>query len=218
LILRFTFSRNLFGWHPFSESDQINHSIMNKNLVINFLLILAGLVAPLQRLHAQAATPAIVSVDKTSFAEVTSQLDPGGNFYLYLGTAQWLERLSKRTEGWRQKVETMPNLKAEDRANLDKAFDLLSSVITDSGVENISGVGMSSIEIEKGLYRNKLLLHHYPGKGDGFLWKLCGPVKIPEGAGFSGLAARAIQAEDAAGLGSNHPFPRRRIRFGRHAR
>lgn len=156
---------------------------MNKNLVkkliFNFLLILTGLMATAQCLHAQAATPAIVSADKTSFAEVTSQLDPGGNFYLYLGTAQWLERLSKRTEGWRQKVETMPNLKAEDRANMDKAFDLLSSVITDSGVENISGVGMSSIEIEKGLYRNKLLLHHYPGKGDGFLWKLCGGQPHP---------------------------------------
>jgi hypothetical protein len=33
---------------------------------------------------------------------------------------------------------------------------------------------LSSIEIEPGLYRNKALLHHYPGKGDGFLWKFLG--------------------------------------------
>ena len=36
------------------------------------------------------SAPAVVPVEKTSFAEVTSQLDPGGNLYLYLGTAQWL--------------------------------------------------------------------------------------------------------------------------------
>src|SRR5215468_1413702 len=40
------------------------------------------------------ATNAWVSAEKTSFKEVTSQLDPGGNLYLYLGTAQWLEGLS----------------------------------------------------------------------------------------------------------------------------
>jgi hypothetical protein len=117
---------------------------------------------------------ALVPADKTSFAEVTSQLDPGGNFYLYLGTAQWLANLSAKTENLRQKIETMPDLDVENRANIDKAFDSVSRLIKDSGVEDVSGVGLSSIEIEKGFYRNKALLHHYPGKGDGFLWKFCG--------------------------------------------
>jgi len=30
------------------------------------------------------------------------------------------------------------------------------------------------VEIEKGMFRNKALLHHYPGKGTGFLWQLAG--------------------------------------------
>jgi hypothetical protein len=38
----------------------------------------------------------VVSAEKTSFNEVTSQLDAGGNFYLYLGTAQWLDGLSTK--------------------------------------------------------------------------------------------------------------------------
>jgi len=147
---------------------------MKKKHLLNCCLILAALIAPVQCLRAQPAAPAIVSADKTSFTEVTSQLDPGGNFFLYLGTAQWLQNLSTRTESWRQKFETMPDLSDANRANEDKGFNLLSSLIRDSGVENISGVGMSSIEIEKGLYRNKFLLHHYPGQGDGFLWRLCG--------------------------------------------
>ncbi|HEY4414978.1 MAG TPA: hypothetical protein VGO57_04725 [Verrucomicrobiae bacterium] len=122
----------------------------------------------------EAAGAAVVSADKTSFTEVTSQLDPGGNFFLYLGTAQWLEKLSAKTESWRQKIESAPALSDENRANVDKGFDVLSDLIKSSGVETISGLGISSIAIEPGLYRNKMLLHHYPGQGDGFLWKLAG--------------------------------------------
>ena len=118
--------------------------------------------------------PAFVSAEKTSFNEVTSQLDPGGNFFLYLGTAQWLEHLSGRVEAWRTTFTAMPALKPDDTTNVNKAFDIVTRVIKDSGVEDISGVGMSSIEIEKGLFRNKVLMHHYPGTGTGFLWKLCG--------------------------------------------
>ena len=122
---------------------------------------------------------AAVSAEKTSFAEVTSQLDPGGNFYLYLGTAQWLDGLSGKVGAWRQMVNAMPNLKPEDTANVNKAFDIATRLIKDSGIEDVSGVGMSSIEIEKGMFRNKALLHHYPGKGDGFLWQLSGKEPHP---------------------------------------
>ena len=118
--------------------------------------------------------PAFVSAEKTSFTEVTSQLDPGGNFFLYLGTAQWLEHLSGRVEAWRTIFTAMPALKPDATTNVNKAFDIVTRVIKDSGVEDISGVGISSIEIEKGLFRNKVLMHHYPGTGTGFLWKLCG--------------------------------------------
>jgi hypothetical protein len=41
--------------------------------------------------------------------------------------------------------------------------------VNDSGIQDATGLGLSSVEIEPGLYRNKALLHHYPGKGDGFL-------------------------------------------------
>jgi len=37
---------------------------------------------------------AVVSAEKTSFNEVTAQLDPGGSLYAYLSTSQWLEGLS----------------------------------------------------------------------------------------------------------------------------
>jgi len=123
--------------------------------------------------------PTVVSVNKTSFNEVTSQLDPGGNFYLYLGTAQWLDGLSTRVAAWRQTFAAMPGLKPEDAANVSKAFDVATRLIQDSGIEDVSGVGLSSVEIEKGMFRNKALLHHYPGKGNGFLWQLAGKEPHP---------------------------------------
>ncbi|HSY17606.1 MAG TPA: hypothetical protein VK815_04690 [Candidatus Acidoferrales bacterium] len=141
-----------------------------KKILLTFTLAIATL-----SLMAQPVT----SASKTSFTEVTSQLDPGGNFYLYLGTAQWLEHLTGKIEGWRKTFTSFPDAKPEDVANINKAFDIITRLTAESGIEDISGFGISSIEIEKGMYRNKALLHHYPGKGTGFLWKLIGNAPHP---------------------------------------
>jgi hypothetical protein len=42
------------------------------------------------------------------------------------------------------------------------------------GISEISGVGMSSFEFEKGLHRNKAVIHHFPDKSTGKLWSLFG--------------------------------------------
>jgi hypothetical protein len=122
---------------------------------------------------------AVVSATKTSFTEITSQLDPGGNFYIYLGTAQWLDGLDTKVGAWRQAFTAMPGVTPENLVNINKAFDIATRLIKDSGIEDVSGVGMSSVEIEKGMFRNKALLHHYPGKGDGFLWQLASKEPHP---------------------------------------
>ncbi|HUC85271.1 MAG TPA: hypothetical protein VL970_08775 [Candidatus Acidoferrales bacterium] len=150
------------------------------------LLLLAGILITLNSGCGKNSGPAsgrnasaVVPVEKTSFAEVTSQLDPGGNFYVYLGTAQWLDGLSTKVAGWRQAVTGFPNLKPEDATNVNKAFDLVTRLVKDSGIEDVSGVGASSVEIERGMYRNKAVLHHYEGKGTGFLWQLAGKEAHP---------------------------------------
>ena len=123
--------------------------------------------------------PVIVSANKTSFAEVTAQLDPGGNFFLYLGTAQWLEHLSATVQSWRTNLAALPDLSPDNAADLGKAFDLVTALIQDSGVQDVSGLGLSSIELEKGFYHNKMFLHHQPVESPGFLWKLCGNAPHP---------------------------------------
>ncbi len=117
-------------------------------------LVLAGILAALnngcgnkstpeggQKPGVGSKAPTVVSVEKTSFNEVTSQLDPGGNFYLYLGTAQWLDGLSTKVGVWRQTFTAMPDLKPENTANINKAFDIVTSLVKDSGIEDVSGVG-----------------------------------------------------------------------------
>src|SRR5436305_2843787 len=136
---------------------------------------------------ATPAKPAMVSAEKNSFQEVTSQLDPGGNVYLYLSTEQLLERLSGKVSSLRELFGAIPDLKEEDRGNLEKGFTVLTNVMHSSGVEDISGFGLSSIATEKGFYHTKALLHHYKGKGDGFLWKMFGE-KPHELAGLSLLS------------------------------
>ena len=116
----------------------------------------------------------LVSAEPTSFKEVTAQLDPGGNFYLYLGTEQCLQGLSAKVAHWRQLADIIPNVQSNDRENIGRVFDVVTNLINDSGLEEISGFGVSAIATDKGFYRTKALLHHYKGKGSGFGWGLLG--------------------------------------------
>src|SRR5262249_6115178 len=117
---------------------------------------------------------AVASAEKTSFDEVTSKLDKGGSLYVYLSTGQWLQNLSGKVGSWKQFVDSITHQSDEDKQNIAKGFDVLTHVIKDSGIEDVSGVGMSSIAVEPGFYRTKSILHHYRSKGDGFLWNMLG--------------------------------------------
>lgn len=121
-----------------------------------------------------SSSSSLKSAEPTSFAQVTKQLDPGGNLYLYLSTEQFLQGLAGKVANLRQLTEALPNLQDNDRANLGRAVDIVTNLITASGLQEISGFGMSSIATEKQFYHTKMLLHHYPGQGKGFLWAMFG--------------------------------------------
>ena len=117
---------------------------------------------------------ATTSAEKTSFAQVTSQLDPGGSLYVYLSTEQCLAGISGKVSSLRGMLGAIPDIKSEDRDNLNKAFDIVTNLIQKSGIEDVSGLGLSSIARETNFYHSKLFLHHYAGKGSGFLWTMFG--------------------------------------------
>ena len=151
---------------------------MKNNLLFSLVLAFASIAASIVSTRAQSQ-PQNPAIEKTSFTEVTRQLDPGGDFYLYLGTAQWLAHLSTNLDGLRTTFTAMPDAKSNDVENIDHAFDVVTHIVKDSGIEDLTGLGVSSIQIEPGLYRTKVLLHHYPGQGNGFMWKLCGGQPHP---------------------------------------
>ena len=117
----------------------------------------------------------IVSAEKTSFKEVTAHLDPGGNLYVYLSTEQWLKGISSNVVAFRQMAADIPGMSDAERANANKVIDLVTHLIQDSGIEDVSGFGLSSIASEPGFYHSKAILHHYKGEGSGFLWNVFGP-------------------------------------------
>ena len=122
---------------------------------------------------------AVVSAEKTSFAAVTAQLDPGGGLYAYLSTSQWLEGLSGRINGWRDAVLSMPNLGTTEKSNLTKAFDLVTRLIQNSGIESISGVGISGIALEKGFYQTKFVVGRDTNSAPVGIWTVFGRAPRP---------------------------------------
>jgi hypothetical protein len=133
---------------------------------------------------AKPAKPAIVSAEKNSFAEVTAKLDPGGSFYLYLSTEQVLGSLSNHLTQASNLITSLPDFPGTGRATLDKVFTVLGGIVKDSGVTEISGLGMSSIAREPGFYYSKFIVHHYPRKNAGLIWSVFGksphPLKVQD--------------------------------------
>ncbi len=122
----------------------------------------------------KSSTPGVTPTRQTSFHEVTSQLDSGGSVYGYLATDQWLANLATNVGKYRELIVNLPDVSADDRENVEKVFDFVTRGITASGLEKLTGVGVSGIEVEPGLHRVKFILHHRAGEGDGLLWNLFG--------------------------------------------
>lgn len=111
---------------------------------------------------------------KTTFQEVTSDLDPGGSLFLYLATDQWLARLSEKLSQIQEVVKALPNQARQQREQLERVFELLGRLVKASGVEDVTGVGASVAPVAPGLFRQKVLFHHVAGAGKGFAWSMFG--------------------------------------------
>jgi len=111
---------------------------------------------------------------QTTFDEVTRQLDPGGDLYVYFSTDQWLTGLSTNVAYFRDLVMNLSEIDGEDKEVAKGIFALVESAVKDSGVESLTGVGISSVQITPDLHRTKVILHHREGQGDGLLWNVLG--------------------------------------------
>lgn len=128
---------------------------------------------------AQAAQP-LASAEPTAFHQVTAKLDAGGSLYAYLSTDRWLGTLSGKIAELRAFVLSLPDIESEDRRNLERVFALFENLARHSGLESVTGAGVSGIAVEKGLYRTRVVLQREPGTpANGYLWRWFGQEPHP---------------------------------------
>ncbi len=112
---------------------------------------------------------------QNSFWAVNQHLDLGGSFYLYRGTEQVLAKLDGYLDGISALADAAgTQLDERERQQMAMVLDMGRSAYERIGVRDISGFGMSSFALEKDLRRNVMVLHHYPEKKNGLLWKIMG--------------------------------------------
>ncbi len=134
-----------------------------------------------QRQSTAPASAVLKPAEPSSFDEVAASLDKGGALYFYLSTEQWLAGLSEKVASLRDTVlpAMAGSAKSADQESAARAFGIVTDLVKKSGLEEVTGLGASSFALEPGLYRNKLFVHHYKGKGDGFLWSMAGGAPHP---------------------------------------
>jgi type II secretory pathway pseudopilin PulG len=123
----------------------------------------------------QDTSPSVTSDTQNSFYEVTSNLDKGGNLYLYAST----EKIMKTVEEF---ALTLRNLLEKNISKISKSqpgepeplqvFDFVYNLFKNSGLNEISGIGLSSVTMENNLNHTTLNIHHYKNKGKGLMWNM----------------------------------------------
>jgi hypothetical protein len=89
---------------------------------------------------------------------------------------------------WRDLFMAVPGQSPADQENITRVFDFLARLVENSRIEEVRGVGMSSIARGQGLYGSTAMLYHGRGNASGYLWPLFG--KRPHGMdGHQPLAA-----------------------------
>lgn len=120
----------------------------------------------------EAAGASIKSAKKTSFNEVTANLDPGGSFYLYASTEGLTKAVDEFVQNLRKILETKLSESPEENKEALAIYDFIYALIKKSGLMEISGIGVSSIALEENLNHSKVVVHHYKDKGKGLIWDL----------------------------------------------
>ncbi len=134
-------------------------------------------IVPMAKKTKKSDAPAKVSAEKSSYAEVAKHLDTHGQLFMYLSTEQLGAQADQLFEGFSKIAEKARPPSGTGPAtgpDANTGLKLLRQAYRESGLMDVSGVGLSSFAVEKGLYRNRLAAHHYPDKSDGKLWKLFG--------------------------------------------
>ena len=159
-----------------------------KKTIIGIVIGLAVGALAVALFFGPGSQPRSSAGSKTSFNPVTAKLDAGGEFYLYAST----ESLIQAADEFAGKLRKMIAAGSNSAEGLP-IFDSVIGLLRHSGIAEISGVGASSIEVGPDLYRSRMVIHHYPGKSEGILWRAMGE-KPHDLKGLNLMPADAVMA------------------------
>ena len=117
---------------------------------------------------------ASASAVPNSFAAVTAKLDKDGDVFLYYSTEEVVSTAEQYINSVGSEVTQGFQPGPTEQAMIDSGMKVGQAIFDQSGIKDISGVGMSSVEVEAGLFRNKMVIHHDEAKASGKLWSLIG--------------------------------------------
>lgn len=144
---------------------------MKKFLVFLLIVLVTGVLVG--SLTLCKGKPKIKSAVDNSYDEVTSKLDQGGNFYLYVSTERVVKFVEEFGGKLRKIIEAEATRSQPENTEALKIFDFVFGIIKKCGLTEISGIGMSSVAMKNNYNHSKIVLHHYKEEGKGLIWQLC---------------------------------------------
>ena len=145
---------------------------MKKTLVLSLIALLIGAIGTWAMIKIVIPQWNRSAVNNT-YWQVTAKLDQGGEAFGYLHTEKIIAAFM------RVMANLEKNLAPAAVGGQDKtaqAFSMLNMLFKGYGLEEISGLGYSSITLKPGLHRNRVVIYHRPGRDQGLIWNIAGPA------------------------------------------
>ncbi|MCX6553446.1 MAG: hypothetical protein NTZ12_00300 [Candidatus Aminicenantes bacterium] len=145
---------------------------MKKTLILALCALLIG----------AAATWAVIKVvipqwnrsaEDNTYWQVTAKLDQGGEAFAYLHTEKITAAFTRLLANLEKKLIPAATGPQDKTA---QAFYVLNMLLKGYGLEEIGGLGFSSITLQPGLHRNRVVIFHRPGRNQGLIWNISGPT------------------------------------------
>ncbi|HCU87841.1 MAG TPA: hypothetical protein DGP39_09945 [Verrucomicrobiales bacterium] len=135
------------------------------------------------------------SATPNDFKAVTEQLDAGGDLFMYWNADQAVRELKGGVDLVEAQLDKMVEIErrngnrwsAEEFEAMRAVARFARSVVDEGGLADVKGVGMSSLALEKDLFRNRMYLLRDAEREPGAIWKILegDPGTVATGLSFA---------------------------------
>lgn len=113
-----------------------------------------------------------VALPETSFEDVADKLDKNGTMYIYFSPDSSFKLIAEHFKLFRKMLADKEGLTPDDKKAAADLFEFVSMLTDTSGVPAIDGIGLSSVQTGKKMFRGRLYLHKKEENGPGMIWSV----------------------------------------------